>query len=463
MVRPRHALVFSSVAVACFSESSGDETPSTNADSTGAATSTGPSTSATSTSTTADTTADTSSDAATTTAEGTGSPSCGDGNVDLDEDCDDGNTTPGDGCSGCRPSGAPAWVTTVGTDGLRDECYGVALGEGVFAAGGLGDGVDLYHGWVERFERDGIASWRFDHEDDTSSGFRAVTLIDDDHLVAVGLHNNPALLIGDAWAKRFTTGGVSGPEEELSWQVESGSAGFVDVATLGDDLVLAGLVGVEGGYQSWYGQLPSSSFPAPTFTAQSYSGGMGVAAESFARGGAGADARVRATHRTLEGGAPDAIRLLGFDVAIVDPPTYAVDLEPSDEPVIVAVGADGRSFVCRTVAGGTYRDAQVMRMSPALELEDFGTVTLDGDVTCDAIVAVDDRVVIAGGKDGALPFVAELDADLALVWSSALDGGQGRVRSIALDAAGDAVAVCGTREDGIGAPTTDALVGLIVR
>ena len=39
---------------------------------------------------------------------------------------------------------------------------------------------------------------------------------------------------------------------------------------------------------------------------------------------------------------------------------------------------------------------------------------------------------------------------------------QGRVRSVALDAAGDAIAVCGTRDDG-STSDTDALVGLIVR
>lgn len=450
------------LASACYSEGDPDSEPTSNGGTSSTQTESDPSTSGSTSGSSSTAAVDTSTGPPTSSSESgtTDAAGCGDGDIGPDEDCDDGNDTPGDGCSSCRASGTLLWLETVGAPALLDECYGVALGEGVYAVGSIADSQDTHHGWISRFDRaDGVPDWRYDHEDDDNSRFAAITQLDDGGLVAVGIHNNSVFLIGDAWARRFTPTGVSGPEEELSWQVDSGSVGFVDVAAIGSDLVLSASVGLPEGYQIWYGQLPLVSFPSTSFTVETYSGGMGVIAESFDRGGAAGEPRLRATHRTLVDG-PDPIQLLGFDAAIVDPPTYSIALDPSDAPVVVAVDDSGSTWVCRTDDDGA---AVIMRLSATLQVEDTQRVVLGSEVSCASIVAVADGVVIGGTLGGELPFVAEVDADLELVWSSELDGMGGRVRSIAVDAAGDAVALCGVREDAMGAPTTNALVGLIVR
>jgi hypothetical protein len=58
---------------------------------------------------------------------------------------------------------------------------------------------------------------------------------------------------------------------------------------------------------------------------------------------------------------------------------------------------------------------------------------------------------------------ARLDGDVAVAWSSTLDGIVAVPRSIALDDAGDAVALCGV-QPGSGSPVMDdAWIALVVR
>lgn len=88
---------------ACYSEGDPDSEPTSNGGTSSTQTERDPSTSG--------------SESGTTDAAG-----CGDGDVGPDEDCDDGNDTPGDGCSSCRGSGT---LLLLETDGVWPPAFGV--------------------------------------------------------------------------------------------------------------------------------------------------------------------------------------------------------------------------------------------------------------------------------------------------------------------------------------------------
>ena len=87
-------------------------------------------------------------------------PSCGDGIQAPDELCDDGNLTPGDGCSAeCVPSGTPLDCDTLYEGHWADEVNAVVgLSDGSMVVGGYA-WVDEYQGWVSRYTPEGEVSW----------------------------------------------------------------------------------------------------------------------------------------------------------------------------------------------------------------------------------------------------------------------------------------------------------------
>ncbi len=99
--------------------------------------------------------------------DGGGPAICGDGQLSLDETCDDGNTEDGDGCNAdCTPSGEILWQQTIGSGLMAvDEGYAIAAdGDGNFivvgAAAVPGGVVD---GWIRRYSPMGGAYWTLAH------------------------------------------------------------------------------------------------------------------------------------------------------------------------------------------------------------------------------------------------------------------------------------------------------------
>ncbi len=89
--------------------------------------------------------------------------SCGDGMLDADEACDDGNTIDGDGCNAdCQPSGQVSWSMLYGGGlGLPDEAMGCDVdGTGsihVVGAMGVAAGSDQF--WVSKVSAEGDTLW----------------------------------------------------------------------------------------------------------------------------------------------------------------------------------------------------------------------------------------------------------------------------------------------------------------
>lgn len=442
------------LVAACFSERDVDDDDGEHG-----TTQSDDSTSTATTTTVADTSGittsvDTSGESGDTT---TGAPGCGDMMVADDEVCDDGNDLPGDGCSACRSTGTLLWSQTLGMPGLRDDCYAVTLREHVIAAGDLSETMDVYNGWLEAFDREGTPVWRFDDDDDTSSGFRALAWIDEQELVAVGIRNNIGFVAGDGWAKRFTAGGVSGLEQELTWHDPMRLSGFVGVSIAGDDLVLAANVYLDGAYRAWYGALPLAQYPDPTFSVESLDDIPGVLVEGFSHGGA----QLRGVERHFSS-SPNPITLAVFGGTIEDPPA-SYDLGASAAPVAIAVDGSGTTWTCGSDDGDSPRALRLGQVSASLEETAARTHVLAGDATCHAIATVANGAVIAARIDATTVVLLEVDHALELVWSTMLDVGAALPRSVALDEAGDAIALCGVLPDAGAMPMDDAWIALVVR
>ncbi|MCA9651775.1 MAG: hypothetical protein KC501_17810 [Myxococcales bacterium] len=99
---------------------------------------------------------------------GGGPIACGNGVVEADETCDDGNTLDGDGCSArCRPSGSEVWVDVqAGADGGDDRAVALGLRPtgGVAMAGTLAtaDGTPLATASLYALDGAVVATWTDD-------------------------------------------------------------------------------------------------------------------------------------------------------------------------------------------------------------------------------------------------------------------------------------------------------------
>ena len=129
------------------------------AETVGASTSsTGPEEGTSSPDSSGDATSGASETAASTTEDVT--PVCGDGVVDGDEDCDDGNDVPGDGCSAaCERSGSIVWEVTVEIGGSSRADAVDQFADGDLAIGGVVTVDSVAVAGVSRIDRDGATVW----------------------------------------------------------------------------------------------------------------------------------------------------------------------------------------------------------------------------------------------------------------------------------------------------------------
>ena len=111
-------------------------------------------------------------------------PLCGDGVLADDEQCDDGNTVPDDGCDACRPAGELLWTRThAGPAGTGDRWTGAAIGP---------DGHIVLAGYQDEYNVDGSALLSAY----TADGEPLWTRVLDDH--DEGLHALYRVAVGSA-------------------------------------------------------------------------------------------------------------------------------------------------------------------------------------------------------------------------------------------------------------------------
>jgi uncharacterized delta-60 repeat protein len=155
---------------------------------------------------------------------------CGNGMVDGDEDCDDGNERDGDGCNrDCRASGTEIWTQTYASPGfVEDRAYALAIDSvGNIAVIGhvtvQGQGANL---WIRRYSSDGEVDWTWVLDGGAmgdEEGWSILADANDDFVVAgyVRTVDQDA----DAWLGKIGKDGL------LVWEARyDGGVGLVDQA-----------------------------------------------------------------------------------------------------------------------------------------------------------------------------------------------------------------------------------------
>ncbi|MCA9657660.1 MAG: hypothetical protein KC486_04910 [Myxococcales bacterium] len=182
---------------------------------------------------------------AASTGEDTTGALCGNGHIDGDELCDDGNVVDGDGCNAdCTPSGAELWRQTipgsgsVGINGMELDAAG-----DVVVAGFVGAVSAENAGWLAKFTVDGELLWEHIQPapEGSNTGYRDVAVADDGRIVAVGWEEGDLVdstihvYAGDGSWQSGATIAVD-PDNDL----------FSDVALAGELAVVMSRYGEEG-------------------------------------------------------------------------------------------------------------------------------------------------------------------------------------------------------------------------
>jgi cysteine-rich repeat protein len=392
---------------ACFSEAADAvSTTATSSETSNETETTAPSTSSSTTPLpTSDSSADTTSTTAESSESGTGAPVCGDELVEGDEECDDGNMAPADGCTDCRTSLSIAWINTYGAVGPGIEAAtAVASGPASLIVGGtlIGPrGTNDY--WVESVDpMNGEPVARL-LEDGPSGGFdyvADVALQPDDRVWVTGVLDHPPPAGGQIETRRLTT------ELSMVWAQQAGTDLGGDVPaglalTTGGAIVgatLGGMVGTDAWIQSY------AADGALGLEYLCDCGGLGAIAEIS--GGVGG---VRAI-----GLSGLSYQLWGFDDAIDVGPLWTAELPTSGSTFGIAVDAAGATFVCGTIAGGSDADLWIAELTPDgasmwSASHDLG----DGDHSCRGIQLTAEGLIAVGEirdtDTSAYSYVARLD------------------------------------------------------
>jgi len=419
-VRPFLAVM---ALVACFSESSevdsaGDTTTGGADETSGARTGSGTDSGADTTTGTTASESDTAqldtstSDTATTDSTGMPVAGCGNGETEGDEECDDANDDPTDGCHLCRASGSVLWEAWNATSSNRDGVAAIAVDsqDNIYAAGlvGAGGGTDL---WLRKFAPNGDTDWtRTPHPSVEPVGdlFFDVVIGPNDTILAAGQVFEP----GQAFNFIVVTYDANGDLVDELFE-DSSATGGIDGAT---SVAINGSgTLVSSGYRSESGpdtvavvRLHDGSATEPR-----YEDGFGPG-QTFATG----------WKLQLEGGNLRTALLLGNQVEIVGwnagfgdgsptwtqpiagPLAYSLSVDVL-EPVPVVIEGDGTTVVCTNVDTGAGRDAQLTR------------IDVGGSVSSNELVDVDGADDLCGG-------IAVLgNGDLAIVTSADYSGNDG--------------------------------------
>ena len=165
-----------------------------------------------------------SSSAGSSTGDGTAGfvePVCGDGLVEGDEECDDRNDEPDDGCDNlCNASGVAEWTTTWnGPDDADDTAAGVAIapdGAVWIAGSAVTDGVSV--AFLHRYAPGGALELELPLDDGTDQTVRDLTIDGEGFLYLAGAGG------GDAWVARYDDGGAQ------QWRYDRDTKGYVEIS-----------------------------------------------------------------------------------------------------------------------------------------------------------------------------------------------------------------------------------------
>lgn len=359
--------------------------------------------------------------------EGTaGDPVCGDGVVEGDETCDDGNEIDGDGCTACRSSGSVEWFHRDGVAGTVSEgATDVAVdAQGrVFVSGAIagGNSPDI---WARAFDgADGTILWT------------ATEHVGDDYGTSVWADGR-----GGAYVSGLVGGSLSGPRPwlghfddvgasvfETTVELDVGWGAAVGITAVDDTLLTVGFL-VDGiftnGFVSEFGSDGVATGREIV---------VDVGPSDFGWRIAAAGQRVRATAYVST-----MAVVAGWNAGFATEPMWFTPIEGAVQsgafsaaeglrPLSVALRDDGVAFACATVAvAGGSANFLIVRLADDGQVawsqqHDAGGMDVCGGVAVDP---AGDVVVVgttAASETEASIAVAKYTASAELVWEATVE------------------------------------------
>lgn len=330
-------------------------------------------------------------------------PVCGDMQVEGDEECDDGNDQPADGCTACRISLTPTWVETFGTDLAEEGAFSVAAAPmSVTVGGALAGDTGSSDIWLEVLDNDGESQGRV--------------------LVDGGANQKDAILDvrlgseGTLWATGAIDVGAPGYSQidvrklsdslDTEWAEQAGVDNLSDrghgIAVVDGGVVVAGFVGQGIGTDAWLARYDGDGMLVDQY--QCDCGGFGVGIDVAAM-----PDRIRAL--ALDGFSAE---LWAFDAALVDEPSWEVTFEVEIGVNSVAMTPDGDTVVCGSYTGGNDIVFWLARFDPTGDERWTATHDLgDGDQTCRGVHVGAESALAVGeireNADSARGLLARID------------------------------------------------------
>jgi MYXO-CTERM domain-containing protein len=386
---------------------------------------------------------------------------CGNGILEDDEQCDDGNAIDGDGCSAaCEPSGE--LLEELEWPGRDVDAYGEAIAIAT-------DGTIVVAGWRDIVDAGVTAVVLGLSPDDLSVVWSAViegetpahrvyadglSIADDGAIWAAGrsLHDLDGVDVEEPWLARLE------PDGTLAWSLAlpGAPARYRDVVALpGGDAVAVGWETLDDESSRMLTRRHAAGDGSEVWTQVSpleEPESVGLSITATAGGEVVVGGWVRGMLDYLD------LRLQSYD-ANGTPTGTTIYGEPLTSYYVrsLAEDASGDLVVCGSVVRAKADNAMLGRFtpgaaSPAVWLQRIEAVG-PGSTGCDGLALdADGRVAFAGyafyGESSFEPLVGRLAADGEILWSGRVPANEGFqadfAEDVALDAAGDLVVVGGT-------------------
>jgi len=168
-------------------------------------------------------------------------PICGNGQIDGDELCDDGNLIDGDGCnSDCTPSGLELWRQTVPGDGTGFISRLALDPAGNILASGAAQPEGERIAWFGKFDPQGTLLWEYTDDPEGSSLFNDFA-IDGDRFVAAGWAETETVY--DSLVTVIDSDGAALSSEVIS--LDDDDDLLTDIVLAGEQRIVFAIVGAD--------------------------------------------------------------------------------------------------------------------------------------------------------------------------------------------------------------------------